>query len=369
MPDTEAMDENRISGVSTPTSSPSVEKPVPEPDEASVGLLKLRVVGALLVLLRLGPVLILGVLVLVMSNLSPVFATTQNLGNVLSQTAVIAILAIGQLMVILTRGIDLSVGSTLALSSVVGATVFGSTDGGALTVLAMLGTGAAVGAVNGLVLVYGKLPHPFIITLATLSIARGLALGISEGQPIRGMPDVVGTIGGDTATWLAAWLPNSTFLVIGVAVVTTVFLTRIVWGRWIYVVGGNPDGARRLGVPRNLVLISVYVCSGLLAGVAAIVTSGRLNAGSPTFGDLAELDAIAAVVIGGASFLGGRGHVGHALVGAFMIGVIRNGMNLLNIEAYLQLIVIGVVIVIAVESDVLRRQLESRFRVLKAAAA
>jgi ribose transport system permease protein len=379
MPDIEAMDHHRVSGLShdaetpsssNPTSSPSAEEvTVPEPDQESAGLLKLRVLGALLMLLRLGPVLILGILVLVMSNLSPVFATTQNLGNVLSQTAVIAILAIGQLMVILTRGIDLSVGSTLALSSVVGATVFSSTNGGALTVLAMLGTGAAVGAVNGLVLVYGRLPHPFIITLATLSIARGLALGISDGQPIRGMPDIVGAIGGDTATWLAAWLPNSTFLVIGVGVVATIFLTRIVWGRWIYAVGGNPDGARRLGIPRSWVLISVYVCSGLLAGVAAIVTSGRLNAGSPTFGDLAELDAIAAVVIGGASFLGGRGHVGHALVGAFMIGVIRNGMNLLNIEAYLQLIVIGVVIVIAVESDVLRQRLESRFRVLKAAAA
>jgi ribose transport system permease protein len=373
------MDDDRVSGLIDGAESPasdqqersqaSDEATVHEPDQDRAGLVKLRVVGGLLVLLRLGPVLILGVLVLVMSNLSPVFATTQNLGNVLSQTAVIAILAIGQLMVILTRGIDLSVGSTLALSSVVGATVFGSTDGGTLTVLAMLGTGAAVGAVNGLVLVYGRLPHPFIITLATLSIARGLALGISEGQPIRGMPDVVSEIGGGSATWLAAWLPNSTFLVIGVAVVTTIFLTRIVWGRWIYAVGGNPDGARRLGIPRSWVLISVYVCSGLLAGVAAIVTSGRLNAGSPTFGDLAELDAIAAVVIGGASFLGGRGHVGHALVGAFMIGVIRNGMNLLNIEAYLQLIVIGVVIVIAVESDVLRGRLESRFRVLKAAAS
>jgi ribose transport system permease protein len=342
---------------------------VPEPEPESVGHVKLRLVGALLVLLRLGPLLILGALVLIMSNLSPVFATTQNLGNVLAQSAVIAILAIGQLLVILTRGIDLSVGSTLALSSVVGAMVFSSTDGGVLTVLAMLGTGAAVGAVNGLVLVYGKLPHPFIITLATLSVARGLALGLSGGQPIRGMPDIVGDIGGGTAAWLAAWLPNSTFLVIGVAVVVTVFLTRIVWGRWIYAVGGSPDGARRLGIPRSRVLVSVYVLSGLLAGVAAIVTSGRLNAGSPTFGDLAELDAIAAVVIGGASFLGGRGHVGHALVGAFMIGVIRNGMNLLNIEAYLQLIVIGVVIVIAVESDVLRQRLESRFRVLKAAAA
>jgi ribose transport system permease protein len=341
----------------------------PDDRQGRGGATRLRLLGGLLALLRLGPVLILGVLVLVMSNLSPVFATSQNLGNVLSQTAVIAILAIGQLMVILTRGIDLSVGSTLALSAVVGASVFGSTDGGALTVLSMLGTGAAVGAVNGLVLVYGRLPHPFIITLATLSIARGLALGISGGQPIRGMPDQVRELGGGTATWLASWLPNSTFLVVGVAVAATIFLTRIVWGRWIYAVGGNPDGARRLGIPRSWVLVSVYVCSGLLAGVAAVVTSGRLNAGSPTFGDLAELDAIAAVVIGGASFLGGRGHVGHALVGAFMIGVIRNGMNLLNIEAYLQLIVIGVVIVIAVESDVLRSRLEGRFRVLKAAAS
>jgi ribose transport system permease protein len=337
--------------------------------KTEVSAAKLHLVGALLVLLRLGPVLILLVLVLLMANLSPVFATSQNLGNVLSQSAVIAILAVGQLLVILTRGIDLSVGSTLALSSVVGASVFSATGGGALTVLAMIGTGAAVGAVNGLVYVYGKLPHPFIITLATLSIARGLALGISGGQPIRGMPKVVTDIGGGSATWLAAWLPNSSFLVVGVAVAVTILLTCIVWGRWIYAVGGNPEGARGLGIPRSWVLVSVYVCSGLLAGVAAIVTSGRLNAGSPTFGDLAELDAIAAVVIGGASFLGGRGHVGHALVGALMIGVIRNGMNLLNIEAYLQLIVIGVVIVLAVESDVVRGRLESRFRVLRAAAS
>jgi ribose transport system permease protein len=154
-----------------------------------------------------------------------------------------------------------------------------------------------------------------------------------------------------------------------VAVVVAVILTRSVWGRWIYAVGGSPEGARRLGIPRSWVLVSVYVMSGLLAGVAAIVTSGRLNAGSPTFGQLAELDAIAAVVIGGASFLGGRGMVGHALIGAVMIAVIRNGMNLLNVEAYLQMIVIGVVIFLAVESDVIRGRLEGRFRVLKAAAA
>jgi ribose transport system permease protein len=304
------------------------------------------------------------ILVGILSLLSPVFATTQNLGNVLSQTAVIAVLAIGQLLVILTRGIDLSVGSTLALSAVVGAMTFGAVDNGALTVLAMLATGVAVGAVNGVVFVFGRLPHPFIVTLATLSVARGIALGLSGGQPIQGMPGFVQTLGGGSV----GSVPYSAFLVAGVAMVVAVLLTRVAWGRWIYAVGGNPEGARRAGIPGKGVLVSVYVVSGLLAGVAAVITSGRLNAGSPTFGDLAELDAIAAVVIGGASFLGGRGHVGHALVGALMIGVIRNGMNLLNIEAYIQLIVIGTVIVLAVESDVVRGRLEERFRVLAAAS-
>jgi ribose transport system permease protein len=338
-----------------------------EEDEA--GTARLRVVGGLLAFLRLGPLLILIVLVAILANLSPVFFTTQNLGNVLAQSATIAILAVGQLLVILTGGIDLSVGSTLALASVVGALVFAQTGGGAATIIAMLVTGLLVGAVNGFGYVYGRLPHPFIVTLATLSIARGLALGLSGGQPISGMPDIVTAIGGGSASWLAPWIPNSAFLVAIVAIVIALLLTRVVWGRWIYAVGGSPEGARRLGIPRSRVLVSVYVLSGLLAGVAAIVTSGRLNAGSPTFGQLAELDAIAAVVIGGASFLGGRGNVGHALVGALMIGVIRNGMNLLNVEAYLQLIVIGIVIFLAVESDVVRGRLEARFRVLKAAAA
>ena len=214
---------------------------------------------------------------------------------------------------------------------------------------------------------FGRLPHPFIVTLATLSIARGLALGISGGQPISGMPEIVRTIGAGSASGspLAAERGVSRS---DRRRAIALMLSRVVWGRWIYAVGGSPEGARRLGIPRSWVLISVYVLSGLLAGVAAIVTSGRLNAGSPTFGDLAELDSIAAVVIGGASFLGGRGKVSNALIGALMIAIIRNGMNLLNIEAYLQLIVIGLVIFIAVESDVVRGRLEGHFRVLKAAA-
>jgi ribose transport system permease protein len=183
------------------------------------------------------------------------------------------------------------------------------------------------------------------------------------------MPEGVQYVGGGNAGPIAPWLPNSAFLVAIVAILVVILLKKVVWGRWIYAVGGSPEGARRLGIPRDWVTVSVYILSGLLAGVAAIVTSGRLNAGSPTFGDLAELDSIAAVVIGGASFLGGRGNVGNALVGALMIGVIRNGMNLLNVEAFLQLIVIGVVIFLAVESDVIRGWLEGKFRVLKAAAS
>jgi ribose transport system permease protein len=312
--------------------------------------------------LRVGPLLILLALIVALSFLSPFFFTTRNLGNVMAATAAIAVLSLGQLLVILTRGIDLSVGSTIALSSVVGALVFGSVTSGPVVIVAMLATGLLVGTVNGIVYVKGRLPHPFIITLAMLSIARGLALWLSGGQPIRGMPPIVDSIGGGSI----GWFPVSAILVLGIAFLVFVLTSRIVWGRWIYAVGGNPEAARRTGIPVNKVLISVYVLSGLMAGVAGIITAGRLDAGSPTFGELAELDSIAAVVIGGASFLGGRGNVMNALVGALMIGVIRNGMNLLAVDAFFQLIVIGVVIVLAVEADVLRGYLEDRFRVLEA---
>lgn len=329
----------------------------------------LQGVSVLLVLLRMGPLLMLVILFVTMTFLSEHFFTPNNLGNVLVQSSAIAILAIGQLLVILTRGIDLSVGSNLALASVCGAWIFAETGNATATIFAMLGAGAFIGAINGFGYVFGKLPHPFIITLATLSVARGAALWIADGQPISGMPSVVTTVGAGSATWLASWFPNAAFLVAIVAILVTLMLTRGVWGRWIYAVGGSPEGARRVGIPVKWVEVSVYIMAGALAGVAAIITSGRLNAGSPTFGQLAELDAIAAVVIGGASFLGGRGNVGHALIGALMIGVIRNGMNLLNIEAAMQLIVIGFVIVIAVETDVIRRYLEKRFRLLKAVSA
>jgi ribose transport system permease protein len=301
----------------------------------------------------------LAIVLLVATLSTPLFLTTRNLGNVLDASAVIAVLGIGQLVVIITRGIDLSVGSTVALATVLGALLFEHGHGGALVIAAMLATGLAVGLVNGVVFVYGRVPHPFIVTLATLSIVRGLALVLSHGEPKFGMPKAVVFLGGESI----GWFPHSAFVVAAIAVLATVLLSIVVWGRWIYAVGGNPDGARRTGIPRNRVIVSVYVLSGLAAGVAAVLTAGGTASGSSDFGNLAELDAIAAVIIGGAAFAGGRGHVGNALVGAFMIGVIRNVLNLLNVDAFYQMIAIGLAILVAVEADVLRGRVEERFRV------
>jgi ribose transport system permease protein len=143
----------------------------------------------------------------------------------------------------------------------------------------------------------------------------------------------------------------------------------MVWGRWIYAVGGNPQAAVEMGIPVKAVLASTYIISGLCAGVGAVLLAGRTGAGSPLYGDLLELDTIAAVIIGGASFLGGRGHLGHALIGAVMIGVIRNALNLNNVDIYFQMIAIGLIILLAVEADVLRNRLEARTRVIQAERA
>jgi ribose transport system permease protein len=314
-------------------------------------------------LLSVGPLLILVVLIVLVSLTTPNFLKPGNIGNILSQTAVIAVVALGQHLVVLTRGIDLSVGSNLALASVVGGLVYKSVDSAPLVMLAMLATGMTVGAVNGLVYVFGRLPHPFIITLATLSICRGLALELAVGHTtMRGMPEEIAAIGGGNS-----WgVPNSFFVVLGVAVATLIMARSMVWGRWIYAVGGKPEAAVQMGIPVRGVLISTYIISGLCAGIGAIVLAGRTEASSPLYGNLLELDTIAAVIIGGASFLGGRGHVGHALVGAVMIGVIRNALNLLNVDAFFQMIAIGLIIVIAVEADVLRNHLEARVRVMQA---
>jgi len=309
-------------------------------------------------------VLILVLLAAVIGLLTPNFLTPGNLSNILAQTAVIATVAIGQHLVILTRGIDLSVGANLALATVIGGLVFRVIDSAPLVMLAMLLSGATVGAINGVAYVFGRLPHPFIITLATLSICRGLALELAIGHTtMRGMPDAISAIGGSSTFGT----PNSFFVVLGVAAIVLLMAKAMVWGRWIYAVGGEPEAAVQMGIPVRGVLISTYVVSGLCAGIGAVVLAGRTAASSPLYGNLLELDTIAAVIIGGASFLGGRGHIGHALIGAVMIGVIRNALNLLGVDVFFQMIAIGLIIVVAVEADVLRNRLEARARVIQAA--
>ncbi|MFH2016217.1 MAG: ABC transporter permease [Pseudomonadota bacterium] len=316
-------------------------------------------------LLSFGPILILALLVLAISLLTPNFLKPVNIGNILAQTAVIAIVAMGQQLVILTRGIDLSVGANLALATVIGGLVFRVSDSAFLVVLAMLATGTLVGFVNGAVYVFGRLPHPFIITLATLSICRGLALELSINHTtMRGMPEEVNYLGETSSLGV----PNSFFVVFGVALLVLVMMKSMVWGRWTYAVGGNPKAAVEMGIPVKWVLVSTYAFAGLCAGIGAVVLSGRTGASSPLYGNLLELDTIAAVIIGGASFLGGRGHLGHALVGALMIGVIRNALNLLNVDVFYQMIAIGLIIVLAVEADVLRNYLEGRARANQARA-
>jgi len=317
-------------------------------------------------LLSMGPLLILVLLAVVIGLLTPNFLKPGNLSNILAQTAVIATVAIGQHLVILTRGIDLSVGANLALATVIGGLVFRVVDSAPLVILAMLLTGAAVGAVNGVAYVFGRLPHPFIITLATLSICRGLALELAIGHTtMRGMPDAIAALGGASTFGI----PNSFFVVFAVGVIVLVMAKAMVWGRWIYAVGGEPEAAVQMGIPVKGVLISTYVISGLCAGIGAVVLAGRTAASSPLYGNLLELDTIAAVIIGGASFLGGRGHIGHALIGAVMIGVIRNALNLLGVDVFFQMIAIGLIIVVAVEADVLRNRLEARARVIQATRA
>jgi ribose transport system permease protein len=311
--------------------------------------------------LQAGPVLILLVLCAAMAALSPYFLTGRNLSNVGFQASFVAMLALGQLLVIITRGIDLSVGSAVGLAGVVAAA---AATGGALTLALFAATGLAVGLANGAVLVWGRVMNPFIVTLGTLGIARGLALVIAGGETRTGLAPVVSTLGSGTL----AGIPIPVLLVAALALALGTLLGRTQWGRWIYAVGGNADAARRAGIPADRVLFSVYALCGLLAGIGAILVAGRTDSASPQAGQLLELDSITAVIIGGASFMGGRGRVVNVLAGALIIGVIRNGLDLLGVSPFWQLIAVGALVIVSLELDVVRGRLEQRLRTRAASA-
>ncbi|WP_405666722.1 substrate-binding domain-containing protein [Streptomyces sp. NBC_01166] len=302
-------------------------------------------------LLDNGALSALVVLLVAMSLLSGDFLTTQNLLNVGVQAAVTAILAFGVTFVIVSAGIDLSVGSVAALSATVLA--WSATSAGVpvwLAVVIAVATGIACGFVSGALVAYGKLPS-FIATLAMLSVARGLSLVISQGRPIP-FPDSVSVLG-DT---LGGWLPVPVLVMIAMGLIAALILARTYIGRSMYAIGGNEEAARLSGLRVKKQKLAIYALSGLFAAVAGIVLASRLVSAQPQAAQGYELDAIAAVVIGGASLAGGVGKASGTLIGALILAVLRNGLNLLSVSAFWQQVVIGVVIALAVLLDTLRRK-------------
>lgn len=287
---------------------------------------------------------------LLMCLASADFLSTQNLLNVGVQAAVTAILAFGLTFVIITAGIDLSVGSVAALGAIcAGWAVTSAGMPGWLALVIGPLVGLIAGLVSGAAVAYGKLPA-FIATLAMLSVARGLALVTSGGLPIE-MPGVVSALGGSLGP-----IPVPIIVMAIAGLLTAFVLNRTVFGRSLFAIGGNEEAARLAGLPVQRTLAAAYALSGLFAGIAGLVLAGRLASAQPQAATGYELDAIAAVVIGGASLSGGQGKASGTLIGALVLAVIRNGLNLLNVTAFWQQVVIGLVIALAVGLDTLRNK-------------
>jgi ribose/xylose/arabinose/galactoside ABC-type transport system permease subunit len=302
---------------------------------------------------RSGPLWGLIILCVVMTILSPFFLTFNNLFNVGTQIAVIAILALGQTFVIVSGGIDLSVGSVLGLAGIVFGWATAVANLSLPVALALgIGAGALAGLTNGLLITLGNLP-PFIATLAMLSAARGLALVISDGQPLSPIPQAILSLGsGD----LFGFVPLPVIVMLVMWAITIVILRSTYSGRCMYAIGGNEEAARLSGINVSRQKLIIYTLSGLFAGIAGILLTARLASGDPQAGFTYELDAIAAVVIGGASLSGGVGNASGTLIGALILGVLRNGLNLLNVSTFWQQVIIGAVIALAVMTDTLRRR-------------
>jgi ribose transport system permease protein len=290
----------------------------------------------------------------------PTFLLPENLRNVANQITVIAIIAIGMTMVIITAGIDLSVGSLIALSAVVTAWLIGHMGGAGASVWTMILAGiggivvcGVIGAFSGLMITGFRIP-PFIATLAMMQVAAGLAYVISQGMPIYRIPDSFILLGRGVDPFLK--IPYAVILMIILYIIAHIIMTRTTMGRYIYAVGGNMEAARLSGVRVRYILFTVYTICGLLAGLSGVLMTSQLKSGAPTYGLTYELYVIAAVVVGGTSLMGGEGKIFGTLIGAFIISVIQNGMNLTNVESYTQKIALGLVILAAVLLDRLKQQ-------------
>ena len=310
---------------------------------------------------RYGIVIVVIVMMAILTIMEPeYFLSVQNLTNVLKQIAMNSLLAIGMFLVILTAGIDLSVGSILALAMM--AVAMADKAGWPWEIVILIGpaVGVAVGALNGLGLTLLRLPHPFIMTLGTLNAIRGLTNLISDGRPISGLSAPVRFLGSAQIPVPSLGpfgaIPISGFVLLACYGGVAFFLRKVSVGRHIYAVGGNPQAARVSGINVDRILLLVYVLSGFFSGLSALLLAGRTDSGFPNAGIGAELDAIAAVIIGGASFFGGRGTVLGVFSGVLIMGLLRNGLNLMNVSVFWQQFLIGIIIILAVYVDVLRRR-------------
>jgi len=301
---------------------------------------------------RFGLLLVILIVGLALSVSTDAFLSVANLTNVARQVSINGILAVGVTFVLLTAGVDLSLGSVVALSGVACATFAHPGDHTVFVPIAVgLLTGAACGLLNGVLVTRGGVA-PFIVTLGMMTIARGLALIFSGGRPVADMSNEMTALAGDI------WgIPIPVLCFAGVALAAWFFLQNFRLGRHIYAVGGNENAARAAGVPVERVKLFAYGLCGLLTGLAGVVLAARITTGQPNAGQAYELDAIAAVVIGGTSLAGGVGTITGTLLGVLLIGVINNGLDLMGVSSYYQAVIKGVIIVGAVWLD--RRQARS----------
>jgi len=297
---------------------------------------------------KLGPLIGLILLIIVVSILNPSFLAISNIFNVLRQVSISAIIAFGMTFVILTGGIDLSVGSTLALTGAVAASLLAGGTDPIVSMGITLILGLILGAFNGLIITKGKVA-PFIATLATMTIYRGLTLVYTEGKPISGLGDHVSFQLFGKGYVLGIPVPVITMLIS--FCILAFILHKTTFGRRVYAVGGNEEAAKLSGINAGRVKIAVYAVSGFLAALSALILTSRLNSAQPTAGESYELDAIAAVVLGGTSLNGGKGWIFGTLIGALIIGVLNNGMNLIGVSSFWQQVVKGIVILLAVLLD------------------
>ena len=287
--------------------------------------------------------------------LSPYFFTPDNLLNVSLQASITAIIAAGMTFVILTGGIDLSVGSLVAFAGIVATTLLKTSlppvAGFIAAILAGLAVGSLSGAFAGFCITRFNIA-PFIVTLATMTIWRGAAFVWTDGRPVWELPAAFAFLG--TGRLLA--VPVPTIIMVLTFIASHITLTRTRFGRYVYAVGGNIEAARLAGIRTRRVLINVYVLSATLAALSGILLASRMNSGQPNAGVSYELDVIAAVVVGGTSLSGGAGSIVGTFIGAMLIAVLRNGLNLLNVNSYVQQVIVGVVILLAVMLDQIRRR-------------